>query len=527
MLNRTKIGSAEDLAKLQGSPTGMASWQDAQEFLNSGQPAPALASYQNLVKQFPDVSQLWIEMGQAAAASLDFTLADQASQRAAELASTDAQMLVSIGQQYQHLGRPDKSCAFFERAVAADPASAQARLNLAEWYERHWQIDRAWDSVQACLSHHPKNSHALYFQAFLLYRKGHDSEAEAALREMVKSPSLHNQVNYSAKRLLATVLDRTGQYAEALLWLEKAKKLMRQRIDTGPLERGYDRMDRARRELVGSITPKIMQRWQAEAGESPCPHSLAFLGGPPRSGTTLLEQILAGNPRVMAFDEPESFAQELVNTLQPPPPARGLTLKFLNAVDASGRAQLMERYFKSLLRESDQWPDECVLLDKNPSLTQALHIWLRIFPQLKVIFALRDPRDVIISNYFQTPILTRTTVNFLSLERTAKYYSDCMDVWLRLRQVDGFDWIETRYEDTVAHLEAEGRRVTNFLGLPWLASQENFYRTARKKFVHAAAYHEVTRPLYHTSVGRWKHYEEALAPLQSVIEPYLKAFGYS
>jgi tetratricopeptide (TPR) repeat protein len=505
----------------------MASWQDAQQFLQTGRHAPALASYQNLVEQFPNVSQLWAEMSQAAAANLDFTLANQASQRAADLAAADARMLVSIGQQYHHLGRLDQSCTCFVRAVTADPASAQARLNLAEWYERHWQIDQAWDSVQACLSYHPKNGHALYFQAFLLHRKGLDGEAEMALHDLLKSPSLNTQVSCSAKRLLAVVLDRAGQYAEALVWLGKAKKLMRQRTDAAPLERAYDRMDRARRELVGSLTPKTMHRWREEAGESPCPHALAFLGGPPRSGTTLLEQILAGHPRIMAFDEPQSFAQELVSTLQPPPPARGLTLKSLNAVDPAGRTRLMERYFKSLLRDNEEWPDERLLVDKNPSLTQTLHIWLRVFPQLKVIMALRDPRDVIISSYFQTPMLNHTTVNLLSLERTAKYYADCMDVWLRLRNVDGFDWIETRYEDTVANLEAEGRRVTNFLGLPWQAGQENFYRTARRKFVHAAAYHEVTRPVYNTSVGRWAHYQEALGPLQKSLEPYLRAFGYS
>ena len=527
MLNKTKIGTAEDLAKLQGSQGGLASWQDAQKHLHTGHHAPALAGYQNLVEQFPDVPELWAEMGQAAAGNLDFTLADQASERAVKLAAADPQMLVSIGQQYQHLGRLEQSCACFERAVAADPKAVHARLSLAEWYERHWRIDQAWDSVQACLSHHPKNGHALYFQAFLLHRKGLNEEADTALRDLLSNSSLSADVKCSAKRLLAVVLDRAGQYSEALTCLGKAKKIMRHKADPAPLERGYDRMDRARRELVGSVTPKTLQQWREEADKSPCPHTLAFLGGAPRSGTTLLEQILGGHPRVMAFDEPESFTQELGNTLQPPPPARGLTLKFLNTVDGPGRAQLIERYFKSLLRQNEEWPDERVLLDKNPSLTQALHIWLRVFPQLKVIIALRDPRDVIISNYFQTPPLSRTNVNFLSLERTAKYYRDCMDVWLRLRELDGFDWIETRYEDTVANIEAEGRRVTNFLGLPWHANQAEFYRTARKKFVHAAAYHEVTRPVYNNAVGRWAHYRDALAPLQKDLEPYLRALGYS
>jgi hypothetical protein len=145
---------------------------------------------------------------------------------------------------------------------------------------------------------------------------------------------------------------------------------------------------------------------------------------------------------------------------------------------------------------------------------------------LKVIITLRDPRDIVISCYSQNLALTAANVNFLSLERTAKFYADCMDVWLRMRELDVCEWIETRYEDVVVNLEAEGRRVTNFLGLPWHDAQVAYYETARRKFVFAPTYDDVTKPVYNRAVGRWEHYEEALAPLQAGLEPYLRAFGY-
>jgi hypothetical protein len=145
---------------------------------------------------------------------------------------------------------------------------------------------------------------------------------------------------------------------------------------------------------------------------------------------------------------------------------------------------------------------------------------------LKVIIALRDPRDIIISCYFQNLPLTGANVNFLSLERTVRFYSDCMDVWLRMRKLGGFEWIETRYEDVVGNLEGEGRRLTKFLGLAWHEAQANYYETARHKFVHAPTYNEVTKPVYNTAVGRWKHYAKALAPLQAGLAKYCQAFGY-
>ena len=141
-----------------------------------------------------------------------------------------------------------------------------------------------------------------------------------------------------------------------------------------------------------------------------------------------------------------------------------------------------------------------LLLDKNPSPTTWLHLWLRLFPALKVIIALRDPRDVVVSCYFQNLRLNTTNANFLSLERTAKHYADLMDVWLRLRELGGFDWIETRYEDVVANLEAEGRRVTEFLGLAWHPQQAVFHETNRQKFVFSPTYAEATRPFIS---GRW------------------------
>ena len=117
-------------------------------------------------------------------------------------------------------------------------------------------------------------------------------------------------------------------------------------------------------------------------------------------------------------------------------------MEALDTLERSRRSTLRERYIKSLLREVEATPETKVLLDKNPSPTASLHIWLRVFPELKVIIALRDPRDVIISCFFLNIMLNATNVNFLSLERTAKHYANLMDVWLRLRELGGFSGLK-------------------------------------------------------------------------------------
>jgi hypothetical protein len=252
--------------------------------------------------------------------------------------------------------------------------------------------------------------------------------------------------------------------AEAIKWLVEAKAQVRTITDTALLERQYDQSDQVRRKLLADLTPEMIRHWQQETPATPERYQIAFLGGHPRSGTTLLEQILDANPDLLAFDEPVAFTQEIVgqvNGLETQKPAKS------RPADRLRLAEMRRRYVKSLLRETSGEPSARVLLDKNPSPTMSLNVWLRVFPELKVIIALRDPRDVIISCFFLNIMLNVTNVNFLSLERTVKHYADLMDVWLRMRELGGFDWIETRYEDVVLNTEQEGRKATEFLGLTW------------------------------------------------------------
>ena len=524
-------------------PFDLERWQSAQKDLLRGRGDRALTTYRELLKRFPDNEKLWFELGLAAVRELEFDEADRAFQRTAELSPKDVSLRVLLGQQYHLLRRMDRARACFEAAAAMDPASVHGQLSLANWYERENRLAEAQACVAACAARHPDNAQVRCFEALLLQRGRQPAAAEKLLRELIaqeatarSSPDLN--VKFSCRHQLAVVLDETGQYAEALKWLGEAKSLIRQSANIAKLEQTYDLADRRRRQLLAELTPEMIRRWREEDNRdaatsgSPTP-ALAFLGGHPRSGTTLLEQILGAHPGIAAFDEPVAFTQEIVEQLAPLENAPTLTANTLNLLSAARRTQLRQRYLKNLSREvaggnwgvaNRGWPQG--LLDKNPSHTASIHLWLRIFPKVKIIIALRDPRDVIVSCHFQNLLLTATNANFLSLERTVKHYTDLMDVWLRRRELGGFDWIETRYEDVVENLEAEGQKVTKFLGLEWAPSQAAFYESARKKTVVAPNYNAVTRPVYRTAMGRWRNYAEAVAPFQERLAPYCRAFGY-
>ena len=515
------------LAQLERTPRDVARWQKAQQKLLSGQHGPALAAYRDLVRRYPAVPELWFELGNAASGELDFAQANLAYRRTLELAPRKVSLLCSIGQQYQALRQLDDARSCYERAVSVDPASVDARINLAVWFEKERRLEEAWDCVEACLARHPRDDQARYFHAFLLHRKKRDAEAETALRDLIKDGPQYPYVKYASRHLLGVVLDQLGQYAEAMRWLIEAKALVHTITDTTLLESGYDEGDRRRRALLAALTPDMMRRWRREPPPTIERYQTAFLGGHPRSGTTLLEQILDAHPEVVAFDEPVAFSQEITSHINLSSLEGEAQLNTLDTLSAPRRVDMRRRYIKSLLREIEGEPDARILLDKNPSPTMSLNVWLRVFPELKVIIALRTPRDVVISCFFLNIMLNSTNVNFLSLERTAKHYADLMDVWLRMRELGGFDWIESRYEDVVANLEPEGRRVTEFLGLSWHPDQGRYFETARRKFLFAPTYHDVTQPVYTRAVGRWERYAEALEPVQARLAPYCRAFGYA
>ncbi|HUD49674.1 MAG TPA: sulfotransferase [Candidatus Baltobacteraceae bacterium] len=516
-----------DLARLEKSPQDLARWQKAQQQLLAGKAALALPAYRDLVKRFPGVVNLWFEFGAAAAADLAFEPARQAFDHAEQMAGADSAVLIALGQQYHRLRQPARARVCFERAAQVAPSSSHARLSWAAWLERERRLEDAWEQTEACLTQNPRDAAALYYRAFLLYRKGRADEAQAQLRDLIQSDAGEPGVKISSLHLLAVVLDELGQYAEAMEWLLKAKALTRQHNNVPALEQTYEKAARRRRSLLAGLTPDMIRRWRSNVPASASPRKLALLGGHPRSGTTLLEQILGANPSIAAFDESDAFVVEIGDRLFPADPFPPLTAAALDALSPARQRELKGRYFKSLFREVEGEPAAEVLIDKNPTPTASLPLWLRMFPDSKVIIALRDPRDVVISCFFQNLALTPMNANFLGLDRAVQHYADLMDVWLRVRELGGFDWIETRYEDIVASAETEGRRVTEFLGLTWYAAQANCHEAARERFVFSPTYSEVAKPVHNRAVGRWKHYAAALEPFNAKFSVYLQAFGYA
>jgi Tfp pilus assembly protein PilF len=488
----------------------------ARDLLLNGEAGRALALYQKLTRQCPGAAVLWYEYGNAAYKSRQLELADRAWNKAVELEPHNAELIGMIGHQYQASRRPEKALASFARAAAADSRGINSRISMAVLLEKGHRLDQARAAITECLAIDPRDDQATYFSAVLDRREGKLEDAERKLRDLLATEPKHPFVQYAARYELAQILDRTDRFDEAMTCLATAKEIVRGLTDTTLLVRGYDESSESVRRFTASQPKEVLRDWARffpERKRETIPR-LAFLGGHPRSGTTLLEQILDAHPDVAALDEPVAFLEVLQPEFHK---SKGLSSARLNV--------LRRNYIQALRDDLEGDVAGKILIDKNPSPTSRLPLWLRVFPELRVLLALRDPRDVVLSCYFQNIPLNAANVNFLSFERLAKHYADLMGIWLLVREWPGFSWIETRYEDVVADLPKEGRRVTEFLGLTWHPGQERFYEKSARQ-LYSPTYQDVTRPIYQRSVGRWRAYEKHLAHILPMLEPFCCTFGY-
>lgn len=473
----------------------------------------ALKLYGDLARQFA-IASLWSEYGQTAATVGDFDLAEQIWGKIRTLEPNTGELLLRIAGEYGKIWLFAKARALLFEAANLEPGNLNVQLSLASFLSRTNSVGEAREAVNKCLQIEPGSEQARYLSAHLLRREGKISEAEQQFRDLIASDPRDPFVRHLTRFELARILDHTERFDEAIAALNEGKKLAAQTVNIAEARKKFDdRRERAVRK-ARALPKDILHVWAKSfpAGQRSAAQPLAFLGGHARSGTTLLERILDAHPSIAACDEALAFQTigPLIDVMVPEIPADSLNF-------------LRKRYLRNLTKVLDTSAEGKTLVDKNPPATAYLPAFLRVFPELRVLIALRDPRDVLVSCYFQDLI----QVSHFSFESLAQHYSCVMDVWLAIREWEGLNWMETRYEDIVADLKKEAGRVTKFLGLEWHENQAMFHEKNREKPVMSTNYNDVTQPVYARSVGRWRAYEKHLAPVLPILEPYCRLFGYA
>lgn len=245
-----------------------------------------------------------------------------------------------------------------------------------------------------------------------------------------------------------------------------------------------------------------------------------FLLGYPRSGTTLVENVLASLPRVTALEERPTLAEADRAFLAVP---GGLhALSFLRTDELKPFA---EAYWDKV-RAAGIEPDGGTFVDMDPLKAPRLPIIARLFPQARILIMRRDPRDVVWSCFRTNFALTSAALEFTSLERTARHYAAMMTLIETARERLPLAFHEVDYHGLVRDFDAETRRLCEFLQLPWDESLRRFDRTAQARGVTTASASQVRRGLY-DGRGQWEPYARHFEPVMPILQPWIERFGYA
>jgi tetratricopeptide (TPR) repeat protein len=457
-------------------------------------PAEALVHIDELLKQHADLPFVHASKGNALIALGSLGQAQQSHMRALELDPgnfTSAAALASIA---THRGQHDEARRWAERALKVAPGFPDAVLSLASADLAAGELDSAEKRLQYLIM---------------------DSRAGPSDRAR-------------ATGLLADVLDAGRRYGDAFEAYETCNQALRQ------IHRGYAAANilgytRALTAAVEKIdagqwrTPPLAPGPQASGSQVSDPRAAGhvFLIGFPRSGTTLLEVVLDGNPRVVSLEEHELLADGVLAFMREP-----LDLLPLARAEIQALSALRQAYWR---RVRDAGADVAgkVFVDKHPLNSMKLPLIAKLFPQAKILFAVRDPRDVILSCFRRRFKMNPSMYELLTLPGAAAFYAAVMTFADTARRALLLDWREVRYESLIAGFEREMRGVCEFIGLEWDAAMGEFAGRAAAREHATPSTAQLSQGLITTATAQWRNYEPYIRPALPVLEPWMKRFNYS
>jgi tetratricopeptide (TPR) repeat protein len=438
-------------------------------------------------------------MGEAATARAAFT-------RAGELGLVDGWRNLAVTE------KGAAQAAAYRRALALAPNDVAAHAGLAQALEARHDLAGAKTHANAALRGDGANATARLALARVLMREKDFAGAEAAVAPVLQEPRTTPEQRVIALGLIGDSRDRRDDARGAFEAFTAANTLSLHLHGAwlNATERLYH--PESVRRMVELAARLDVSGWSARGMRSP-----VFLVGFPRSGTTLLDQILSSHSQIVCLEESEHFGDALGEVITDP--ARIWRIESLADDELS---RIRESYWRRV-----QAPEGAVVVDKFPLNIVVLPLIRRVFPGAKIIFALRDPRDVVLSCYQQRFTINAAMAQFLELGRAGAYYDQVMTLFELCRERLGFDLHQVRYEDVVGDLEGAARALSDFLGVAYEPAMLNYRETALRRDIATPSARQVIEPLYNRSIGRWQRYAEQLEPVLPVLAPWARRYRYT
>jgi tetratricopeptide (TPR) repeat protein len=432
--------------------------------------------------------------------------AEAAAGRALALAPDDADALNAMGLVRFDQQDADTAFGLFRRAVALKPELADAYNNIANVLKENGELAEARKAYERAIELDPRQV-AYYGNLADAQTFTQGDPRLAAMEALAGVPhglslTAQSRLNFA----LAKAYDDLGHYDEAFACMSRGNRLKRRQIP-------YDEVGALA--LFDRIRTVVDRRLiDAAAGAGFASDLPVFIVGMPRSGTTLVEQILASHPEVHGAGELSELNRLTAELAGPKSDGGGRAFRYPEDAPALTPGQLSglgEAYVETLRRRA---PTATRVTDKMPANFFFLGLIHMALPGARIVHVQRDPLDTCLSCYSK---LFTAEQNFAyelgELGRYYRKYVELMDHWRETLPANAL--LQVRYEDVVADTEAQARRIVEHCGLDWDPRCLAFHKTERP--VRTASVAQVRRPIYASAVSRWRRYERHLRPLRAAL----------
>jgi tetratricopeptide (TPR) repeat protein len=418
----------------------------------------------------------------------------------------------------QALGAAEAS---FGQALALDAGSVRALGALAHLASRRGNYEVAEAHAQAALAREPGYPPAVMALAAAELAGGAPGQAAARLERLIADPRANTLERAHATGLLGDCLDAQRQYPAAFAAYERANAALKE-FHAPEYGVGEDALTYARRleQYFAAASAEAWAQPAPEADAGPAVRAHVFLLGFTRSGTTLLEQVLASHPDVVALEERETLIDAVRAHMRQP-----ADLDALLTASAGEHRKLRDAYWRRVAAEGCD-PQGKVFVDKYPQNTLKLPLIARLFPTAKILFAIRDPRDVVLSCFRRHFEMNPVNYQLLTLRTAADFYAVTMQLAGRFQGLLGLQTHVVVHEQLIADLEREAQAVCRFLGLSYTPAMLEFSARTRDRDIATPSGAQLARGLNPEGAGQWRNYRAQLAPILPVLAPFASGFGY-
>lgn len=422
-------------------------------------------------------------------------------QRALQLKPNNADCLCNIGIVLELQGKLDAAMESFDQALHLDPNHLKAIVGKASVLARQRKFEAAYELLRPCLDSGIADASAAITLASFCHHINRCAEVIALIERLLgqRNQSIGQHDLATLHFALGNLYDAIGSFDDAFNHYHQANELK---------SRGYDPLKHVRfvDSLITIYNKDFLNNAPHGKNESQRP---VFIIGMPRSGTSLVEQILASHPRIHGAGELEVIGR-MTDAL---PAELGVNTPYpqcLSSLTQEKCDELAQRYLEQL---ASQAGDALRVTDKMPRNFLHLGFITLLFPHARIIHCIRNPLDTCLSCYFQRFVGGNEFAD--NLADLGAYYNQYLRLMRHWKTTLDISMLEIRYEELVADQETMSRTLIEYCGLEWDDHCLRFFEN--KRTVATASYDQVSQPMYTKSVERWRNYEKYLGPLKKAL----------